>query len=71
MDGLIWRSDRADPLSLAEYRYWERRVLPFGWSIVRAPVEQHRESRRGREGVITPPPEGDGFSEHARRNRPR
>jgi len=37
MAGLIWKWDHAEPLSKEEYEHWMRHVLPFGWSILRAP----------------------------------
>ena len=37
MNGMIWRYDHAELLSLEEYNYWMRRALPFGWAILSTP----------------------------------
>lgn len=38
MNGTIWRWDRLDTLTPAEYEHWLTRPLPYGWSIIRPPV---------------------------------
>jgi hypothetical protein len=36
--GIMWEWDHARFLGHEEYEYWMMNPLPFGWSIVSAPV---------------------------------
>jgi len=35
---MIWKFDRAEPLTLEEYHFWMTHPLPFGWAILSAPA---------------------------------
>lgn len=37
--GVMWEWDHLRPLGLAEYKFWMRNVMPWGWSIIQAPQE--------------------------------
>ena len=43
--GTIWRGNRVDWLTWAEYRWWLYHHLPFGWSILQKP---HPPSESGK-----------------------
>lgn len=41
--GVIWRWDHPELLTVEEYEHWLTRPLPFGWSIIAAPVAIEEE----------------------------
>ena len=40
--GVMWEYDHARPLDVAEYKYYELHLLPFGWGIISAPYRKEQ-----------------------------
>jgi hypothetical protein len=38
-DGIIWKATHGELLSPEQFIFWMNHPLPFGWSIIRPPLE--------------------------------